>query len=331
MFEALGKRVSRHPAEIADRRPDKSIIRRLWIVLVASLVLSTPVAAQKRIALTFDDAPRPTGAFFTPTDRRIALIAALKKAKVRQAAFFVNPGKLTGGDDDRIMAYARAGHVIANHSFSHSGLSNSSVDAYLVDIDKAAVWLKGRKGYRPWFRFPYLDEGRRDKVKRDAVREGLCTRGLRNGYVTVESSDWHIEDLMIAAKRDAKALDMDALRDLYVSWHVEAAKFYDDLAIKAIGRSPAHVMLLHENDIAALYVGDLVKALRKDGWTIISADEAYADPLSREMPDTPSAQGDLIEMIAWEKRFPAPRWYKYNDTDLATGQFNAKVVREAAK
>ncbi len=302
------------------------MIRRLCALLFLSLVISVPVIAQKRIALTFDDAPRPSGAYFEPTARRTALISALKTARVKQAAFFVNPGKLTGSDDERIMAYARAGHVIANHGFSHIRLSDSSVEAYLADIDRASVWLKGRKGARPWFRFPYLDEGRKDKIKRDAVREGLNARGLRNGYVTAESSDWHIESLTTAAKRDNQPIDMAALRDLYVTWHVDAANFYDDLAVKAIGRSPAHVLLLHENDVAALFVGDLVNALRRDGWTIVRADEAYADPMSRALPNTPSAQGTLVEMIAWEKGLPAPRWYEFNDTALATAAFKAKVL-----
>jgi peptidoglycan-N-acetylglucosamine deacetylase len=90
------------------------------------------------------------------------------------------------------------------------------------------------------------------------------------------------------------------------------------------------MMLLHETDIAALFIGDLVAALRKDGWEIITADAAYADPISKVMPDVPSAQGSLIEAMAWEKKLPAPRWYKYNDTDLATKLFHENVLKEAA-
>ncbi len=304
-----------------------AFVRPILIAVLAFMLLSSPAYAEKRIALTFDDVPRDSGAFLTSDDRRAKLIAALKRAKVKQAAFFVNPGKLSGGDDYRIMDYVRAGHVIANHSYSHINLSEVSTEVYLADIDKAAAWLKGRKGYRPWFRVPYLNEGRADKVKRDAIRAGLKQRGLRNGYVTAESSDWHIENLTIAAMRDGKVIDRDALRNLYVNWHAGAANFYNDLAVKTLGRSPAHIMLLHENDIAAFYIQDLVAALRKDGWTIITADQAYADSIAELMPDTPSAQGDLIEMLAWEKGLPAPRWYKYNNTELATKEFNSKVLR----
>jgi hypothetical protein len=160
------------------------------------------------------------------------------------------------------------------------------------------------------------------------VRAGLKARGLRNGYVTVDASDWHLEQLAIDAKKGGKAIDMDALRDLYVESHVEAAEFYDGLARQTLGRSPAHVMLLHETDIAALWIDDLVAALRRAGWDIVTADKAFADPIKDAMPDVPSANGTLTETLAWEKGLPAPRWYARNDTKLASRLFAERVLKE---
>ena len=296
------------------------------------LLLPVPAAAQKMIALSFDDVPRARGAFFTPEERTKRIIAELKKARAPQAVFFVVPGHI-GHDDGvdgekRIAGYVAAGHVIANHSDSHTRLSETETTAYIADIDAAEAWLKGRPGYRPWFRFPYLDEGGRDKTKRDALRAALAQRGLRNGYVTAESSDWRLEALAADAVREGKAVDRRALGALYVRWHVAAADFADALMRQAIGRPPVHMMLLHETDLAALHIGDLVRALRKDGWTIVSADEAYADPVGKLMPDTPSANGTLTEALAWERGLPAPRWYRYNETAPATAEFRAKVLHE---
>jgi peptidoglycan-N-acetylglucosamine deacetylase len=291
-----------------------------------------PAPRGKRIALTFDDIPRAPGAFLTQEERTGRLIAALKSARVRQAAFFVNPGSLANperaGGEARIGRYVRAGHVLGNHSFSHPALTAVTAEDYLADIDKAEAWLKGREGRRPWFRFPYLNEGRQDKAKRDAVRAGLKSRGLQNGYVTADASDWHLEQLAIDARKAGKAIDMDALRDLYVESHVGAADFYDGLARQTLGRSPAHVLLLHETDLAALWIGDLVAALREAGWTIVSADQAFADPINAAMPDVPSANGTLTEALAWEKGLPAPRWYARNNTTLAKQLFAERVLKE---
>ena len=284
---------------------------------------------EKRIALTFDDAPRAPGAFLSKDERTRSLIDSLGEAGVEQAAFFVNPGHIKGPEDERrIAAYVAAGHVIADHSATHPQLSNTEVADYLADIDAGEAWLRGREGYRPWFRYPYLDEGRGDEAKRDAVRAGLAERGLSDGYVTVEASDWFYEDAARKAVAKGQEIDRDALRDLYVQVHVDAAEFYDQLARDVTGRSPAHVMLLHETDLAALFIDDLVAALRAKGWTIITADEAYADPFAAyaKTYDTPSAQGTLTEMVAWQAGVPAPRWYGGNDTRLAQQWIDTRVL-----
>ena len=306
-----------------------------WLVAALLLIFAAvPAAADKRIAFTFDDVPRGRGAFFTPDERTIRLIAGLHKAGVKQAAFYVVPGQIghddgTGGEQ-RIEAYVAAGHVIADHSFTHPHLNELSVPDYMANVDRAEAWLKGREGRRPWFRYPFLDEGGDDRAKVAAVRAALKARGLHNGYATVDGSDWNIEAQTADAVKAGKKIDMAALRELYVSTMVGAADFADRLAIKTWHRQPAQVIVLHETDIAALYIADLVAALRKDGWKIVTADEAYADPISRLAPNVPSANGTLLELAAWEKGIPKPRWYERNDIDFANRLFAERVLHEPA-
>lgn len=303
-----------------------------WLLVLLALVLTFPAQAEKRIALSFDDIPRHTGPELSRAARQTAIITALRKARVKQAVFFVNPASLLEAskpvDDGWIMRYAKAGHVIANHTDNHVKLGDVSVDAYLARVDAAETWLNGRKGYRPWFRFTYLDEGGADKVKRDAVRAGLAARGLRNGYVTAEASDWFMVELWAKAAAAGKKIDRQKLCAFYTEHHVAGSEVADDLARRTIGRSPAHVLLLHETDIAAYCIGDLVMGFKKAGWSIITADEAYADPLKSAMPDVPSAQGTLIEAVAWEKGLPAPRWYKYNDIRLLAEDFERRGIAQ---
>lgn len=291
--------------------------------------IAVPPMAEKRIAITFDDAPRSRGAFLTEDERTRLLIENLERAGVDQAAFFINPGRIdTPEEERRIEAYVQAGHVIANHTATHPHLSQVTVAEFMADVDAAEDWLRGREGYRPWLRFPYLDEGQGDKPKRDAVRAALAERGLSNGYVTAEAIDWFYEGAAKTAVAEGREIDRDAMRELYVEAHVEAVEYYDALARQVAGRSPVHVMLLHETDIAALWIGDLVAALRASGWTIVSADTAYADPFGVHAAtyDTPSAQGTLTEMVAWQAGVPAPRWYRGNDTRLAQEWFDTRVL-----
>jgi peptidoglycan/xylan/chitin deacetylase (PgdA/CDA1 family) len=306
---------------------------RFFLLLLALLLTGAPAAAaDKRIALTFDDAPRARGAFFKADERTRLLIAGLRTAKVRQAAFFVIPGNFAKADgiggERRIAAYVQAGHVIANHSWSHPALTEVSVADYIANVDRAEQWLKGQPGHRPWFRFPYLNEGRTDKAKRDAVRAALAARGLRNGYVTADGADWNMKGLTLAAAKANKRMDMAALRQLYVETMVGAAEYNDGLARKVLGRAPAQVLLLHENDLAPLFITDLAAGLRQAGWTIISADEAYRDPIGSLAPDVPSAQGTLTEALAWEKGFAAPRWYDRVTSKVADPLFAERVLGE---
>lgn len=308
------------------------IVRLLLAGLALAAALS-PAAAQKRIALSFDDVPRHAGGFFTPDERTTKLIAALETGKVEQAAFFVTPGNLEKpdgkGGEARIAAYVRAGHVIGNHSYSHKWLSRTPAADYIADIDKAAAWLRGRPGTRPWYRYPYLDEGRRDLAKRAEVRSALEKRGLANGYVTIDNCDWHVDALAAKAKREGRTLDMPALRDLYVETLVGAAEFYDRIAREALKRQPVQVLLLHETDLNAMFIADVVAGLRKAGWDIVPIDDAYRDPIAAREPDGWFTNGGRIAALAQDTgRAPKDLIDPRTDEAVLTALFDARVLKD---
>ena len=58
------------------------------------------------------------------------------------------------------------------------------------------------------------------------------------------------------------------------------------------------MLLLHETDLNALFVADMVAALRADGWAIVTIDEAYADPLAQIEPDTLYLGGGRVTALA---------------------------------
>jgi peptidoglycan-N-acetylglucosamine deacetylase len=265
---------------------------------------------RKRIAFSFDDVPLADGGLLANAQQRTAmLVEGLAQAEVPQAVFFVVAGQighpLIPHGERRIAAYTGAGHVIANHGFDHLALADTPLDEYLADVDRATAWLSGRPGYRPWFRYPYLDEGDTDPAKRAALRRGLVERGLSNGYVTVRSTDYHLDGLA----GQAPGVDRAALRDLYVELLLGSADFYDRMAVRAIGRSPAHVMLLHANDLNALFIADVAAAFRRAGWDIVGADEAYQDPIAEGQGDEWNVSGRVVAMsfatgVATELAYP---------------------------
>jgi hypothetical protein len=97
--------------------------------------------------------------------------------------------------------------------------------------------------------------------------------------------------------------------------------------VKELGRSPNHVLLLHENDLAAMYLGDLVARLRKTGWEIVSPDVAFRDPIARVEPDTlVLGQGRVIALAAAKGyQGPGRRW---EDEQKLQQEFDRRRVWE---
>lgn len=289
-----------------------------------------PVAQDKRIAFSFDDVPPGPGAFLDVGQRSQMLIAELKAGGIHQAVFYANPGRISPSNKgaEAIAAYAAAGHLIANHTSSHVVLSSVSPQTFLADVDAAENYLKTKPNYRPWLRFPQLDEGGSDKLKRDAVRAGVKVRGIRHGYVTADGWDWYMESRTLDAKRAGQVMDVAGLRELYVETHVESAEFSDRLARRMFPKPPAQMLLLHETDLAALFVGDLARALRAHGWEIVSADSVYSDPVATMIPNSDVTNGTWLEMLAWERGLKGNRWFPRNNIPEARKLFAERVLHE---
>lgn len=72
-----------------------------------------------------------------------------------------------------------------------------------------------------------------------------------------------------------KRIDYEKLRTVYLKVMLECVDYFDGLFASRGKQSINHVLLMHSNDLTALYIGDLVQALRDRGWTIISIHDAY--------------------------------------------------------
>jgi len=285
---------------------------------------------ERSIALTFDDATMGDGAFFTGADRTARLIDSLSSAGVSEAMFFVTTGNVErqgASGRDRIAAYAGAGHALGNHSHSHLWLNRTPTSEYIADLDLAIERLQQYENLTSYYRFPFLDEGRSPE-KRDALRKALSDRGLRNGYVTIDTYDWYIDSLAKEAITAGVEFDMDKLRDLYVDVIISSTEFYDAMADKVLGRSPRHVLLLHENDMAALFIGDLVTELQERGFRIIRANDAFKDPIAAREPNTLFLGQGRISALAHESGLPPSELVSPTENEAyLRSRFESEVVR----
>lgn len=278
----------------------KNLLRYLPVVL--SLLIA-PTLAAREIAFTFDDAPTPDSVLMTGQERTTRIIDALIAAKVPDALFFVKADYINSDTQRRLEQYTAAGFHLANHSYSHKSASELGTLDYPADVYKAHLLLKSYKNFLPYHRFPYLHYGK-DAAAITLLQQSLTELDYKDGYVTIDNFDWYISSLLTKAAEEKKTIDYDKARKFYVETLYESIEFYDAMAKKSLGRSPQHVMLLHENDAAALFVGDLIAHLRTKGWKIISPQQAYQDPIARNFPNVAFHKQGRVAAIANSKGAP---------------------------
>jgi peptidoglycan/xylan/chitin deacetylase (PgdA/CDA1 family) len=283
-------------------------------------------AFAREIALTFDDAPTPDSALMTGRERTTKLIAALKKAQVRDALFYVKADYINPQTAARLEQYTQAGFHLANHSFSHTSANELGADAYAVDAYKAHLQLKFFDNVVMYHRLPYLHYGK-ELASINKLQQLLAELGYQDGYVTIDNFDWYINALLVKAAEEGKSIDYERARDFYVDTLYDNIEFYDALARKSLGRSPRHVLLLHENDAAALFVADLIEHLRTKGWKIISSQRAYQDKIAKSFPQTAFHKQGRIAAIAHTKGIPeAELRHVSENVDYLDNAFSAAKI-----
>lgn len=240
----------------------------------------------------FDDGPQQNGAA-----RHRAILDALSAAGIQAAGLVTGKHIDNAEAGSHLAAWSEAGHAIGNHTYSHAYYGGSDPGDLGADIDRAAVLLKDYPTLRPWFRFPYLAEGRTVEF-RDRMRGVLRDRGLRNAHVTIDASDWYVNQRLLERLARDPGADVAPYGDYLVQHLLDRAAFYDGLAREVLGYSPPHTLLIHHNLTTALFLPRILEGFRAAGWTAVDADAAFADPIYQAQPDIAPAAHSLIWQLA---------------------------------
>jgi len=83
----------------------------------------------------------------------------------------------------------------------------------------------------------------------------------------------------------------------------EAIALWERTADELTGRNIRHVMLLHANRINRDYLGQILDELQSAGYTFITLDRAYQDPIYQEEPTWTSPNGtSFLEYLKQSQR-----------------------------
>ena len=255
------------------------------------------------IAVTVDDPHLGEGALLTAEARDDQIRAALKCCNNLKVVLFVCGHRLDSTSGSELLkAWGNENHLLGNHTFSHLNLNSEGLGFvdYVTDINRCHKMISDKAGFSSFFRYPYL-KGGNTKKKRNEVREFLKESGYRQGYVSVDASDWCIDArLQSALKRDEEA-DLTPYRDFYLAHVKERVLYYDLLVKDVVGRSIKHTLLIHHNLLNALFLGDLLEHLKGMGCKLINAREAYQDPVYLSEPNIIPFGESIVWALAKEK------------------------------
>jgi peptidoglycan/xylan/chitin deacetylase (PgdA/CDA1 family) len=252
-----------------------------------------------RLAFTLDDPHSQPTPRLEPVARDRAILSALERYRVRAALFVCGKRVNDTAGTALLERWNAAGHLLGNHSYSHLDLHSSKVtpEAYLADLEKGEERVRPFRSFQRYFRYPFLKEGN-TREKRDAVRSYLREHGYRVGHVTVDASDWYVDERLGKRLAGEPGADLGPYRDFYLAHLWDRASYYDDLCRQVLGRSIEHTILLHHSLLNALFLGDVLEMFRSRGWVLVSAEEAFTTPVFSQQPDVVPAGESLIWQMA---------------------------------
>lgn len=275
--------------------------RRSFLAGLAGLGLTAGCGAKKLgigerspgIAVTIDDFDLSDTILMNGEDRDTAIRAALMRHRLRAGGFVVGKYVDTTLSPQVLRRWSDDGHILGNHSFSHRYFSGQEPDALMEDILKCELLLSGYSSFRKFFRFPYLAEGK-TADGRDAMRVLLKQHGYRNGHVTIDTSDWYIDNRLKARLQAQPESSVDPYRRFYLDHIWDRATFYDGLAKSLFGHSIDHTILLHHRLTTGLFLEDVLSMFKERGWRLVDADVAFASPIFALEPSALPAGQSLV-------------------------------------
>ena len=278
-------------------------------------------ARTRTVAITVDDLPYARGVFAyedVPAEASAALrvngslLSAFRAHRVPVTGFVIQERvEFLGPAGTQILKqWISQGLDLGNHTYSHPDIDNLSTEQFEEEI------LRGESGFVPllrevgkkpeFFRFPMNHAGG-TKAKHDAIAVFLSLHGYRVATCTIDNSDYvfNAAYLRMLAKDDGASAQK--LRHDYLAYTSVEIDYYAALNKQVFGYEPPQVMLLHDNQLNADVIEQVIALFERKQYKFVSLDAAQSDR-AYHTPDTyVSKYGPM-----WGYRWAQERGVKVN-------------------
>lgn len=256
-----------------------------WTRLLFLNLFIFPLSTQALdIAITLDDYPMAEGPIFSLEKRTDAFIDSFKKHDIKAAFFCVGSHLKTKHDYIQLDRLDKAGHFLANHSMYHDHSSKKSSQEFKEELFAMNQILSPYIHFRKWYRFPYSDYGNRTALggsvhKHLEFMKILKQAHYHEGYVTINTMDWSINQKLKTALAQGLEVNYEALKKAYLNLLQEWIRYYVNLyKVRYPLDNIKHTLLLHANDLNALFMDDIILMIKQQNWRIINPDEVFTSP-----------------------------------------------------
>jgi peptidoglycan/xylan/chitin deacetylase (PgdA/CDA1 family) len=299
-----------------QQKEEQEVIR----TFLAQTLPSSSSAAQREVAITFDDLPLSRMNPRTWRQTTDKLLASIHAQNV-PALGFVNEGKLYERDrlDTARVAllqmWLAAGFELGNHSYSHWDLHRVALADYKADLlrgEEVTAKLLAQKNVKPrYFRHPFLHTGASLAVKND-VENFLHEHGYSVAPVTIDNSEWIFAHAYVLASERGEIELQRRLGEAYVPYMESKFAFYEKQSRDLFGREIKQVLLLHANLLNADYFEALATMLMKRGYAFITLEAALRDEAYRS-EDTYIGPAGLSWLQRWAMTQGKPKEFFVGD------------------
>lgn len=283
----------------------KSALILFTIVTMISMLISGFSDTEKEkphISFSFDDGSTRDRHIYNASEWNSMIRNQLKDNNIQAVWFVAGKGMDSNEGKELLKKWDDDGHIIANHTYSHFNFNDSLMTCrtFIKDIQKCDSLISNYENYRKIFRYPYLNGGNTIS-KRDSLNEFLIKNNYKQGWVTIDNTEWYINMRLMQRLKQNPDADISGFRDYYINHIFERAQHYNNLSTQINQRQIKHTLLLHFNLTSALFLNDLIKKFKKEGWIIDDYNEVFKDPIYFEELYTIPAEQSLIWMQAKRK------------------------------
>ena len=242
---------------------------------------STKKKPIKRIAITLDELPASRS--FGEVDRQAVnylLLETLKRHNVKVTGFVV--GEYIEESFDLLGQWLNNGHKLGNLTYSYQDFNELDPENFIADIiagsEALETMLRGFGQKKRYFRYPYLHYGSTVEGKR-AVRQYLDANDIIAGHATVVVDDFLYNLSLEKMGKVPDSADYEALMNDYINHVLDNIERSEQIARQILKRSCRQILQLRANRLNAVFLDELLTAVKGLGYQFISLDEALKDKL----------------------------------------------------